>query len=116
MRSEILRSATEPFDAIVSARAGAYTASFEALRAALTDAFLRWPSTPLLRVAASGQFVHTSRSSHRSFQLHVASIHRARSMRLKQCADTVRFADPRSLHGAWRDASPFARAAMIRFL
>jgi len=28
----------------------------------------------------------------------------------------VRFADLRSLHGAWRDASPFARAAMIRFL
>lgn len=41
MRSEILRLATEPFDAIVSARSSAYTASFDALRAAVTEAFLR---------------------------------------------------------------------------
>ena len=39
MRSEILPAATEPFDAVISARSSAYSASFDDLRAAVANAF-----------------------------------------------------------------------------
>jgi hypothetical protein len=39
MRSEILPVATGPFDAVVSARSTAYSASFLALKEAATTAF-----------------------------------------------------------------------------
>jgi hypothetical protein len=39
MRSDILPVANEPFDAVVSARASAYGASFDALKAAIAEAF-----------------------------------------------------------------------------
>ncbi|MGQ0640230.1 MAG: ribonuclease P protein component [Gemmatimonadaceae bacterium] len=40
MRSDILPVATEPFDAVVSARSSAYSASFDALKAAVVNAFV----------------------------------------------------------------------------